>query len=178
MTPEPDLTALALALASAKKPCPCIGNPPCAGCLTEPVGHQAAYNGPNMDVLLYACGPCGGTGEVYVLGSEVRVECVGGPFFRVTVITAELIERHKRRGKDCSRCQGRGWTPLDPKLLGDWMVALAKVMKDGIVLEEKEKGEWWCIWDDDDSLFDTPGEAFFDAALVILSLPKVTEPNP
>ncbi len=105
-----DIQELALKLAGATKPCPACNEGevwvpvPCYVCATE--GNE-------------------GTGEVYVLGPEVRVGCV----------CLSYPSRHK-----VYECLGRGWNPLGPRLLGEWMVALAKAGHHIEVQADKDHG--------------------------------------
>ena len=91
-----DLGAMALALSSAKKPCP-----------------NADPDYPMDD---HGECECRG-GEVYVLDDSVRVECLH---------PREYEEQNSGVAYTHYPCNSRGWVPLDPEKLGRWMVALAK----------------------------------------------------
>lgn len=151
MTTEPDLTAMSLALASAKRPC--------TGCQTIlcPV---KPYGWDEREL-------CEGTGEVSVLGPEVRVECVA---------EWDIQRDHPENG----HCYGRRWNPLDPEKLGRWGVALRRaryLITSHVHLYPPEwefkmglPPNWF------EARADTPELAFFQAAMKALSLP--TEPSP
>ena len=101
MTTKPDVTAMALALASAKKPCP----QPCVKGITAFIPGQGSEG-------FTKCGTCEGTGEVYMLPNEVRVECTGTWIY-------QLMGRHYGHNDRC--CDGRHWNPLDPRYGWEWM---------------------------------------------------------
>ncbi len=79
------LASLSLALAGAKKPCPCIGVDGndskhywCQACAMNHYCY-AVYDTTAEDYYhTDNCEDCKGTDEVYVLSSEVRVECTFG----------------------------------------------------------------------------------------------------
>ena len=122
MQEQSNLNDLALQLASAKKPC--LSTP---GTLEQ--GHPHLPR-PLEGYPQPSCADCEGTGEVYVLGLEVRVECLcfdkaNNGLCRACVRSSkgkEFIEH----AHDCLRCNGRGYTALDPEKLGRWMKAFTK----------------------------------------------------
>lgn len=157
MVTELDLASMALALAGAKTECT-----DCDG--TGRHQWQGAH-----DIEVEDCGACNHTGEVYVLDKSVRVECDIQPFR-----TNYLNERHVSKGKDCKRCDGRRWNPLDPRYLGDWMVALAKVfpsIQSGVYARTHR---WYGITFDKDKYgdteADTPELALMQAAMRAVGL--------
>lgn len=115
----------------------------------------------------------------YILGDEVRIECVGGPFIRLTIIDDAPIERYKQKGKDCGRCKGRGWYPLNWHYLSEWMEAAETVFPKVSVFKNLYTGKWHGHVNQlkgyECSKGKTPSEAFFLAlsnAVRILSEEK------
>lgn len=149
MTTDSDLTAITLALASAKTSCT-----NCSG-----VGH---YKEAEDD--FYDCSICESTGEVYVLGNEVRVEqgCIYG------------AGNHPHEPRE--HCDGRGWNPLDYRFGWDWMAALAKTGPWYAIFERFH--DHWRVKIDTELGGDVPEtvpalilpEAFFQAAMKALEL--------
>ncbi len=144
-TETTSLASMALALASAKKPCPCIGmtseNKGHYWCPSCAMNHYCYANyDPNSTEYYHTtnCEDCKGTGEVYVLPKETRVECDGvismpGERIWRTSCPARFPEKFTsftsdelKRVRAQDRCEGRGWLVLDPMLLGRWQVALAE----------------------------------------------------
>ncbi len=157
-TDSTDIQAMALALASAKTKCL---NEDCNG-----TGYITKYGGFDGTVPTETlCPACMNTGEVYVLGKEVRVECIcrGGYW-----------------GDRLTPC-ARGWNPLDVRYGWDWMVALAKAgfkVRSWCVGTEKQWEFGMCAIDKEYWLWepaDTPGLAFFQAAMKALGLLTETE---
>ena len=165
------LTAMALRLASATKPCP------------EPLCHNGTVTLAGEYDLKHA--DCDGIGEVFVLPNEVRVECLcfdkaNNGLCRACVRSSkgkEFIEH----AHNCLRCNGRGWTPLNPEKLGRWMVAWFKIFpaQDLDFCQENNQDKYACELSLDtilcDGIGDTPELAFFAAALKALNLEQVTE---
>lgn len=151
-TTEPDLNALALELASAKTWCgTCDGG----GKIKVP-----QYEGQKE-----TCPTCNGTGEVYILDDEVRVKCQQ----LHTIVTNSVA-----RVATCEEAKCRGWNPLDLRLGWDWMVAVEKAgyqifssfhtYSPKWEFEIGQPPEWIKV------RADTPGEAFFAAAVKALGL--------
>ncbi len=167
MTTEPDLTALALALASAKKPCHiCLGT----GVLK--------FSYPDPEVRDYSCIICKETpGEVYVLGPEVRVECPAClGYGKVNSNWPSNVCSESTRHWPCTTCDTRGWNPLDPRYGWDWMMALAEYMVSVSNVINYKRTYWeGAIGEPQPTDSDTPWDAFFQAAMKALSLPTETQ---
>ncbi len=173
-----DLDAMALALASAKKPCP-----ECNDHWDSPPEYLP-------------CKVCGATqrgldieNEVYVLGPEVRVDCEGvvsipGERIWRTDCPARFPERFTsftpdelKRVQAQDSCEGRGWNPLDVRYGWDWMVAVESVGISLVVYPpshlRSDPNGWGVMMPDMTSIgycTDTPGLAFFQAAMKALNL--------
>ncbi len=174
MTAEPDLTAMSLALASAKKACE-----RCSGTGWDKVKTDhwvACYDCKIPDAIATK-----GTGEVYVLGPEVRVECEVN---HVSIKRKELSPGNSVdiiTNPNCIEAGCRGWNPLDPRYLGDWMVALAEagiritVQHTWTIKQPGTLLEWAATTVGYQEFGSTPELTFFQAAMKALSLPKVFE---
>lgn len=155
-TTKPGLAAMALALAGAKKECPCTEELRCGACaLVLHVNENALNYGHATDCL------CKGTGEVYVLPDEVRVACKRNHYDHGDI-------SHEEDG-----C--RGWNPLDPEKLGRWMAALAKVFRTVLVQWDTLAKQWQGVVQTADfdlisGWADEPGPAFFQAAMLASGL--------
>ena len=102
----------------------------------------------------------------YILGEKTRVDCDQPPFSNT------LIVPHQFKGKDCQKCDGRGWNPLDPMLLGRWMAAIEK--GNMIDLDSDPVNGWRCKIQTRSSesrhTADSPELAFFQSAMKALGL--------
>lgn len=158
------LSAMALRLAEAKKPCHiCLGT----GILK--------FSYPDPEVRDYTCIVCNGTREVYVLDDSVRVECIEKhtePYgSRAYLMVQEAT---------CEEASCRGWIPLDYRFGWEWMVALAKAEYPIGVKLNWDKLNWSAYEQKEVTFYyviDTPGLAFFTAALRALGLEQVTNPH-
>ncbi len=119
-----------------------------------------------------------GDGE-YILGEETRVECSKCQGFG-------WYNSSRGQGRlDCGffGCEGRGWNPLNPMLLGRWQVALAEagrvisVWPPGALVDDETDthNEGWmsAYWggpSTESPKYDTPEEAFFPPAMRSLGL--------
>lgn len=151
------LSSMALALAGAKKTCdgPLHSSPAKSRAICELCAEL-------IDGVLVE------TGEVYVLGSEVRVRCDE---------QQHNFLSSQRKGAACWRCDDRGWEPLDPMLLGRWQVALAEVINDVSSISFyppfTEKELWTVAIKGLTGIGTTPEEAFFQAATLVLGVDVV-----
>ncbi len=164
-----DLTAMALRLAEAKKECPCFKDPDGPNRQCDMCGGLTSPHAPSCETP-----DCKGTGEVYVLGPEVRVECPG--IFAIGNMRCPTLywPDYSEEVLDADPCDGRGWLPLDPEKLGRWMVAIRRnryLIQLRINLFPPEwqckighPPNWW------DFKADTPEEAFFTAATKALKV--------
>ena len=192
MTTTTDTQTMVLALASATKRCPCLvaGEPVCFACAPTPDAHTVIH-GPLCQ--------CKGEDEVFVLGPEVRVECgecklqpgiyyTGSSYVNCLYCGGDSLHRKIDWGNAAQSFTslnesgtGRGWNPLDPRYLGDWMIALATVgfkVRSWCVGTEKQwefgmrtinKEQWF--WES----ATMPGPALFQVAMKALNLPTETE---
>jgi len=156
-TETASLTAMALVLAGAKKPCP----------ERSSKSLQMRYEEP--------CETCKETpGEVYILPKETRVECGQIHTKIVHDNPTPNVSTTTITNGSCAEAGCRGWTPLDPMLLGRWMVAVRKARPNSGVYTRGDN-EWHAdVFDRGpdcgDSTADTPEEAFFQAAILALGL--------
>ena len=154
-----DIKALALRLAGATKMCPRTDRH-----THEDIGFTPGVRSSFTNTKGGAC-IC----EVYVLPNEVRVECEN----------SNLTFPHPSL---CQLCQGRSWAPLDPRFLGEWMVALEPIA--WVRLNVGLRGGWQFLIElkrrrtigaGETTLNGTPEEAFLQAAVRALGLDEAVE---